>query len=83
MSAPDKVHAEQFVEESEQRVHLGSQDEQTIPFSNQYPSGHGEWQVELRRKAVSDPDGVQDEQSVEEEEHIWHFGSHEEQTVLF
>ena len=48
MSAPDKVHAEQFVDESKQRLHLGSQDEQTVPFSNQYPSGHGKWQVELR-----------------------------------
>ena len=45
--------------------------------------GHVDKHEELRRKAVSGPDGVQDEQSVEEEEHIKHFGSHEEHIVLF
>ena len=45
--------------------------------------GHDERQVFPSKYAVSGPDKVQTEQSVEEEEHIWHFWSHSEQTVPF
>ena len=53
------------------------------PVDENVERGHDDRHVFPSKYAVSGPDSVQTEQSVEEEEHIWHFWSHSEQTVPF